>query len=53
MKRIIKELNDVIKSPHPNIRVYPCENDITFWKLILVGPESTPYDKVLFIKFEY
>jgi hypothetical protein len=43
MKRIFQELRSLLRSPHPSVDVYPCENDLTAWSVIMVGPEGTPY----------
>ena len=40
---ILKELTKIIKNPHPDIDIYVNEADITFWKIIFSGPDSTPY----------
>lgn len=44
MRRIIRELEAYLKDPHPYIRVYPCESDMRFWNVLLIGPEGTPYE---------
>ena len=31
-KRIMRELATITKNPHPEIKIYPCENDLEFWK---------------------
>jgi len=42
--RIQKELIQLLKDPHPAIDVYVNDNDMTFWKVIIEGPSSTPYE---------
>ncbi len=51
MKRIMKELSLIINSPHPNITLYPCREDVTFWKVLLLGPEGTPYESGFYILY--
>ena len=43
-KRIMKELANINKNPHPDIRIFPCEDDLEFWKGIIKGPSGTPYE---------
>jgi len=42
LRRVLGELRRLHQQPHPSIDVYPGE-DITFWKLVVEGPEGTPY----------
>lgn len=44
MKRITKEISELSSNPHPSFTVYPTENDITFWNVIMTGPDTTPYE---------
>lgn len=46
MKRIMKEISNINNNPHPNFKIFPTANDYAFWKIVLVGPENTPYEKV-------
>lgn len=41
--RLQIELKNIMDSPHPDIDVYVTHHDITFWKVIIAGPEGTPY----------
>lgn len=53
-KRILTDMRKLIKKPHSAVDIFPSEADIGFWKLILEGPDSTPYSKgcwILYIKF--
>jgi len=45
MKRIITELRRINRSDDPTIRVYPTEKDITVWKILILGPDGSPYEK--------
>ena len=31
------------------IRVYPSKDDIKFWKVLMLGPEKTGYEKGIFL----
>ena len=49
VKRICKEITNLLKSPHAYIDIFPSEVDVTFWKILVTGPEATPYDKCTFL----
>ena len=54
VKRILSELASYQKEPHRYVQVFPCEEEINFWRLLMVGPETTPYAKgtfLLYVKF--
>ncbi|CAD8059537.1 unnamed protein product [Paramecium sonneborni] len=54
LKRVIKELITYEQKPHPFVKVFPCSHDVSFWKIILIGPEQTPYYGgiyILYMKF--
>jgi ubiquitin-protein ligase len=42
-KRIHKELTELMKNSHPDIDIYINNDDIYFWKIIIKGPDGTPY----------
>ena len=44
-KRLMKDLRVLKKKPHEMMRIYPSEDDATFWRVLIKGPESTPYNK--------
>jgi len=37
-------MKDLYNNPHPGFKIYPQQANILFWKLILTGPEHTPYE---------
>eukprot|EP01084_Bolivina_argentea_P090240 162641_1 len=37
-RRVMQEMNGILRKPHPCFDVYPCESDIYFWKVILECP---------------
>ncbi|XP_073347040.1 uncharacterized protein [Pagrus major] len=47
-KRILEELRSLHCDPHPFFRVFPSEEDFTFWKILMEGPPNTPYEKGVF-----
>ena len=49
VRRISKEITALIKSPHPFIDIFPSEEDVTFWKVLITGPEGTPYHGCTFL----
>jgi len=51
MKRIMKELTNIITNPHPNFKIFPLADDVTFWKILLIGPFGTPYELGTFILY--
>ena len=44
IKRLLREMARYERDPHPFIEAFPCEDDMSFWQFILIGPESTPYE---------
>ena len=54
-KRILQELSYYQSHPHPAFEVFPCEASLDFWRIIMEGPEETPYKEAtfeLFIEFK-
>ena len=50
MKRIVKEIQNYTQNPHPFVSIYPSE-DLTYWKILLLGPNNTPYENGLFLLY--
>lgn len=50
LKRIAKEIQNYNSNPHPFVAIYPCEN-ISVWKILLLGPKETPYENGLFLLY--
>eukprot|EP00054_Salpingoeca_dolichothecata_P001715 m.20352 g.20352 ORF g.20352 m.20352 type:complete len:871 (+) comp12460_c0_seq1:798-3410(+) len=42
-KRILRELVQYQASPHPSVSIWPDEDDVMHWILLLKGDDSTPY----------
>ena len=51
LKRIVKEIHNYTSDPHPFIQIFPGKEDISFWKVLLKGPEATPYAGGAFILY--
>ena len=51
VKRILAEIADYRRNQHPNIEIYPCEQELDFWRLLLVGPPGTPYGGGVFLLY--
>ena len=54
-KRILQELSYYQSHPHPGFEVFPCQTNIDFWRIIMTGPDETPYAGgtfELFIEFK-
>ena len=50
-KRILQELSYYQAHPHPAFEVFPGEEHIDFWRIIMEGPEDTPYEGGIFELF--
>ena len=44
LRRINKELKDIISDPPDIFELGPIGNDLFIWKVILFGPNDTPYE---------
>jgi len=43
IRRIMREMKALHVKPHPAFDIFPCVEDISFWKATMEGPASTPY----------
>eukprot|EP00823_Brevimastigomonas_motovehiculus_P004822 TRINITY_DN329_c0_g2_i1.p1 TRINITY_DN329_c0_g2~~TRINITY_DN329_c0_g2_i1.p1 ORF type:complete len:1132 (+),score=310.68 TRINITY_DN329_c0_g2_i1:61-3456(+) len=48
IRRIIAELKFLQKNPHPYVKVFPNAANVNFWRILLEGPETTPYEGGIF-----
>jgi len=49
IRRISKELSDLIREPLQNCSAYPVDNNnLLIWKATINGPSNTPYENGLF-----
>jgi len=42
-KRVMKEMRSLSRQCHPAFDIYPCVDDIFFWRMTMEGPAGTPY----------
>ncbi|XP_006822902.1 uncharacterized protein LOC102801139 [Saccoglossus kowalevskii] len=47
-KSILREISAYQKQPHPLVYIFPCDNNIALWRILLVGPLDTPYEGGVF-----
>ena len=50
-KRLLQELAYYAKDPHKSLKIYPSEESIDLWQLILFGPKDTSYEDGIFHLF--
>ena len=50
-KRLLQELAYYANDRHESFKIYPCEESIDFWQLILFGPKYTSYEDGIFHLF--
>lgn len=50
-RRVMREARALLTNPHPAFDIFPCENDMFFWRLIMEGPDGTPYAVSVFSVF--
>lgn len=48
LKRILKEIQEHLNNPYPFIKIFPIEDDISVWKVYMIGPEKTGYNYGVF-----
>jgi len=54
VRHIMKELRSLVKSPHPNFDIYPTQDDIGFWRLVMEVDEGSHYSGgtwLLYVEF--
>ena len=44
IKRILQDLKSVLNNKNPEYEVYPYQNDIGFWRVVMKGPLGGPYE---------
>ncbi|KAH3762366.1 ubiquitin-conjugating enzyme E2 [Pelomyxa schiedti] len=45
VRRILSELAGIQRHAHPDYQVFPCLEDVGFWRVIMRGPSSSPYSR--------
>lgn len=48
VKRVLIETHNLNTDPHPAFSFFPCEDEISFWRILMRGPEETPYQGGVF-----
>lgn len=54
MRKIMKEITNLMRNPHPAFDIYPNSDDLSFWKVVMAGPDGCPYSEgtwLLYISF--
>ena len=46
---MLKELNEYINKPLPNVKIFPTKDNILQWKALLIGPKDTSYNSGAFL----
>ncbi|KAI0014255.1 hypothetical protein F4779DRAFT_612549 [Xylariaceae sp. FL0662B] len=48
--RLMREMQAVVvNGPHPKYDIYVSESDISFWKIVMEGPDGSPYSEGTFL----
>jgi ubiquitin-protein ligase len=47
-KRIILDIQDIVKDPIPGVYFSPDEKNITFGNIMIIGPKDTPYENGMY-----
>jgi len=42
-RRLLHEMRRLHRDPHPSVEVFPGEENLRIWKLVMEGPAGTPY----------
>ncbi|EWC46245.1 hypothetical protein DRE_04416 [Drechslerella stenobrocha 248] len=50
-RRMLIEIKDMAENPHPDMDVYISESEMSFWKIVIQGPEGTSYENGTFVMF--
>jgi len=48
-KRIMLEMRKIEANPHPSVEVFPCFENIGFWRFILQAPNGSVYEGGVFL----
>ncbi|CAL8469229.1 g8770 [Coccomyxa elongata] len=43
-RRIVKETQRLLSEPAPGISASPCEDNLRYFNVIILGPQNTPYE---------
>ena len=51
IRRLLVEIKAYQQDPHPCVEIYPCEEQITFWRILLSAPQSSLYEGGVFLLY--
>jgi ubiquitin-protein ligase len=49
--RLLNEMRAIANSSHPTYDVYVSETDMSFWKVVMSGPDESPYSEGTFLLY--
>ena len=49
--RLMNEMRSIANGSHPKYDVYVSETDMTFWKVVMDGPDGSPYEDGVFLLY--
>jgi len=44
IRKILEALKKLMSNPHESIEVFPCQRNIGFWRILIKGPATSPYE---------
>eukprot|EP00484_Ammonia_sp_Unknown_P006020 CAMPEP_0197074974 /NCGR_PEP_ID=MMETSP1384-20130603/211377_1 /TAXON_ID=29189 /ORGANISM="Ammonia sp." /LENGTH=866 /DNA_ID=CAMNT_0042513817 /DNA_START=10 /DNA_END=2611 /DNA_ORIENTATION=+ len=50
-RRVVQEMSNILRDPHPFWDIYVEESNLFFWKLVLCGPIDTPYQGGVYLLY--
>ncbi|KAF3157661.1 hypothetical protein TWF569_000226 [Orbilia oligospora] len=50
-RRILFEIKDMAEQPHPDMDIYVSEGEMSFWKVVIQGPDGSNYASGTFVMF--
>ena len=50
-RRLLREMTQLQRRPHPAFDVFPCESNLSFWRVLCEAPLGTPYAGGVFEMF--
>ncbi|KAF3190750.1 hypothetical protein TWF788_008272 [Orbilia oligospora] len=50
-RRLLLEIKDMAEQPHPDMDIYVSESEMSFWKVVMQGPEGSNYASGTFVIF--
>ncbi|EPS43154.1 hypothetical protein H072_2874 [Dactylellina haptotyla CBS 200.50] len=50
-RRMLIEIKDMAENPHPDMDIYVSESNMSFWKVVIQGPDASNYSSGTFVMF--